>query len=54
LSTPFLDTREGAKLKNWGEAPESLGAGIEVLDKVRKKVSTNLAQSDEKQEVSNV
>ena len=34
--------------------PESLRSGIEVLDKVRKKVSTNLAQSDENQEVSNV
>jgi hypothetical protein len=34
--------------------PESLRAGIEVLDKARKKVSTNLAQSDEKQEVSGV
>jgi len=28
--------------------PESLRAGIEVLDKVREKVSTNLAQSNEK------
>jgi integrase len=34
--------------------PESLRAGIEVLDKAREKVSTNLAQSDEKQEVSGV
>jgi len=34
--------------------PESLRAGIEVLDKARKKISTLLAQSDEKQEVSNV
>jgi site-specific recombinase XerD len=34
--------------------PESLRAGIEVLDKARKIVSTHLAQSDEKQEVSSV
>jgi integrase len=34
--------------------PESLRSGIEVLDKIREKVSTNLGQSDEKQEVSNV
>ena len=32
--------------------PESLRAAIEVLDKVRKKVSTILAQSDGRQEVS--
>lgn len=34
--------------------PESLRAGIEVLDRVKEKVSTNLAQSDGKGEVSNV
>jgi integrase len=34
--------------------PESLRAAIEVLDKVRKKVSTNLEQSDGKSEVSSV
>ena len=32
--------------------PESLRAGIEVLDKVRKKVNTILAQSYGRQEVS--
>ncbi len=34
--------------------PESLRAGIEVLDKARAKISTILAQSNGKQEVSNV
>jgi integrase len=34
--------------------PESLRAGIEVLDKARKKVRTNLEQSDGKGEVSTV
>jgi integrase len=34
--------------------PESLRSGIVVLDRFREKVSTNLAQSDEKQEVSSV
>jgi len=34
--------------------PESLRAGIEVLDKVRKKFSTNLAQSNVKQKAANV
>jgi site-specific recombinase XerD len=34
--------------------PESLRAGIEALDKARKKVSTILVQSDEKQETLSV
>jgi hypothetical protein len=34
--------------------PESLRAGIEVLDNARKKISTILAQSDEKQEALSV
>jgi len=28
--------------------PESLRSGVETLDKVREKISTNLAQSNEK------